>query len=122
MANIFCDSCGEVIPTADMKVKERVIGKGADGGNVTELYFTCPSCQKRYTVTVLDRKMHLTIQKRTQLRGRIERGIRDRASEMQLRKWRDEDQKLKERLLKMTAHLKETWKDELQETESEGEE
>lgn len=119
MANIFCDSCGEVIHTADMKVKGRVIEKDADGENVTELYFACPNCQKHYTVTVLDRKMRLTIQKRTQLRGRIERGIRDRASETQLRKWRDEDQKLKERLLKMTAHLKEMYKDRLQESEGE---
>lgn len=51
-SEVVCDVCGSVIE--HINVKTRVIARQAEGFNVTEQYFTCQECGKKYTVLIVD--------------------------------------------------------------------
>ena len=68
-SEVVCDVCGSVIE--HINVKTRVIARQAEGFNVTEQYFTCQECGKKYTVLIVDHEMQFLIQKRQQVERQI---------------------------------------------------
>ena len=58
-SEVVCDACGSVIE--HINVKTRVIARQAEGFNVTEQYFTCQECGKKYTVLIVDHEMQFLI-------------------------------------------------------------
>ena len=79
-SEVVCDACGSVIK--HINVKARIIARQAEGFNVTEQYFTCQECGKKYTVLIVDHEMQFLIQKRQQVERQIKlhRQIRRRSS------------------------------------------
>ena len=82
-SEVVCDACGSVIK--HINVKARIIARQAEGFNVTEQYFTCQECGKKYTVLIVDHEMQFLIQKRQQVERQIKlhRQIRSRAQTIQ---------------------------------------
>lgn len=82
-AEVVCDVCGSVIE--HINVKTRIIARQAEGFNVTEQYFTCQECGKKYTVLIVDHEIQFLIQKRQQVERQIKlhRQIRSRAQTIQ---------------------------------------
>ena len=82
-SEVVCDVCGSVIE--HINVKTRIIARQAEGFNVTEQYFTCQECGKKYTVLIVDHEMQFLIQKRQQVERQIKlhRQIRSRAQTIQ---------------------------------------
>lgn len=111
---IICDECRVEIEQEQLEVWDRVITKDENGNDVVERYFDCPNCGKHYTVTVIDREMKLMIQKRRQIQKKIALGIRNRASEYVLRRYKQKDDELKEDLKYRENVLKEKYEKEIQ--------
>ena len=82
-SEVVCDVCGSVIE--HINVKTRIIARQAEGFNVTEQYFACQECGKKYTVLIVDHEMQFLIQKRQQVERQIKlhRQIRSRAQTIQ---------------------------------------
>ena len=82
-SEVVCDACGSVIK--HINVKARIIARQAEGFNVTEQYFACQECGKKYTVLIVDHEMQFLIQKRQQVERQIKlhRQIRSRAQTIQ---------------------------------------
>ena len=59
---IICDKCKSEISKCE--IKNRIITQDEKGIDVQESYFQCPTCGKKYTVLISDRKLRLLIQKR----------------------------------------------------------
>ena len=108
---VVCDVCGSVIE--HINVKTRVIARQAEGFNVTEQYFTCQECGKKYTVLIVDHEMQFLIQKRQQVERQIKlhRQIRSRAQTIQRLIMKDE--KIKKQQEERMIMLKEQYKEEV---------
>lgn len=59
---IICDKCKLII--SKFEIKTHIITKDEKGIDVQESYFQCPTCGKKYTILISDRKLRLLIQKR----------------------------------------------------------
>lgn len=59
---IICDKCKSEISKCE--IKNRIITQDKKGIDVKESYFQCPTCGKKYTVLLSDRKLRLLIRKR----------------------------------------------------------
>lgn len=59
---IICDKCKLII--SKFEIKTRMITQDEKGIDVQESYFQCPTCGKKYTILISDRKLRLLIQKR----------------------------------------------------------
>lgn len=107
-SEVVCDVCGSVIE--HINVKTRVIARQAEGFNVTEQYFTCQECGKKYTVLIVDHEMQFLIQKRQQVERQIKlhRQIRSRAQTIQRLIMKDE--KIKKQQEERMIMLKEQYK------------
>lgn len=110
-SEVVCDVCGSVIE--HINVKTRVIARQAEGFNVTEQYFTCQECGKKYTVLIVDHEMQFLIQKRQQVERQIKlhRQIRSRAQTIQRLIMKDE--KIKKQQEERMIMLKEQYKEEV---------
>ena len=106
-SEVVCDVCGSVIE--HINVKTRVIARQAEGFNVTEQYFTCQECGKKYTVLIVDHEMQFLIQKRQQVERQIKlhRQIRSRAQTIQRLIMKDE--KIKKQQEERMIMLKEQY-------------
>lgn len=100
--DIFCDSCKELIHKAGQPtegfLRDRQIGK-ADGSPVIERFFECPHCGAHYTVTVIDRKMRLLMQRRIQIQRKVGEALKAG------------NKKRAEKLMKETAEVKKQLKE-----------
>jgi GTP-binding protein EngB required for normal cell division len=104
-SEVVCDVCGSVIE--HINVKTRIIARQAEGFNVTEQYFTCQECGKKYTVLIVDHEMQFLIQKRQQ----VERQIRSRAQTIQ--RLITKIEKIKKQQEERMIMLKEQYKEEI---------
>lgn len=95
---IVCDKCGAIIEVAKGLLRERVIAKDDDGNDIVEQFFECGHCGQHYTVTVIDRDMRLMIQRRVQLKRRMNMNLKRKGSKVALQKLIDEDRELQEDL------------------------
>lgn len=55
---IICDKCKLII--SKFEIKTHIITKDEKGIDVQESYFQCPTCGKKYTILISDRKVALT--------------------------------------------------------------
>lgn len=110
-AEVVCDVCGSVIE--HINVKTRIIARQAEGFNVTEQYFTCQECGKKYTVLIVDHEMQFLIQKRQQVERQIKlhRQIRSRAQTIQ--RLITKIEKIKKQQEERMIMLKEQYKEEI---------
>ena len=110
-SEVVCDVCGSVIE--HINVKTRIIARQAEGFNVTEQYFTCQECGKKYTVLIVDHEMQFLIQKRQQVERQIKlhRQIRSRAQTIQ--RLITKDEKIKKQQEERMIMLKEQYKEEI---------
>lgn len=110
-SEVVCDACGSVIK--HINVKARIIARQAEGFNVTEQYFTCQECGKKYTVLIVDHEMQFLIQKRQQVERQIKlhRQIRSRAQTIQRLVTKIE--KIKKQQEERMIMLKEQYKEEI---------
>lgn len=110
-SEVVCDACGSVIK--HINVKARIIARQAEGFNVTEQYFACQECGKKYTVLIVDHEMQFLIQKRQQVERQIKlhRQIRSRAQTIQRLVTKIE--KIKKQQEERMIMLKEQYKEEI---------
>ena len=110
-SEVVCDVCGSVIE--HINVKTRVIARQAEGFNVTEHYFACQECGKKYTVMIVDHEMQFLIQKRQQVERQIKlhRQIGSRAQTIQRLVTKIE--KIKKQQEERMIMLKEQYKEEI---------
>ena len=110
-SEVVCDVCGSVIE--HINVKTRIIARQAEGFNVTEQYFTCQECGKKYTVLIVDHEMQFLIQKRQQVERQIKlhRQIRSRAQTIQ--RLITKIEKIKKQQEERMIMLKEQYKEEI---------
>lgn len=101
-SEIICDGCGVTIERTGELLREHVIAQDENGNDIVERFFECGHCGKHYTVTVIDRDMRLMIQRRVQLKRRMNMNLKRRGSKAALQKLIDEDRELQEDL-KFTA-------------------
>ena len=111
---IICDKCRAQIEQEQLEVWDRVIAKDENGFDVVERYFECHCCGAHYTVSVIDREMKLMIQKRRQIQKKISLGMRNKASEFVLRRYKQQDDDLKDELKYREKVLKERYEKEIQ--------
>lgn len=111
---IICDKCRTEMNEDTLEVWDRVIAKDENGFDVVERYFECYCCGEHYTVSVIDREMKLMIQKRRQVQKKISLGMRNKASEFVLRKYKQQDDDLKDELKYREKVLKERYEKEIQ--------
>lgn len=95
---IVCDECGAVMEELNGLLRDHVIAQDEDGNEITERFFECPRCGNHYTVTVIDRNMRLMIQRRTQLKHRMNRILKNRGNKVVLQKLIDEDKAIQDDL------------------------
>lgn len=109
-AAVACDSCGKDI---DMRAQmsTRVIAKDEDGFDVVEQFFTCGSCGRHYTVTVIDREQKKLIQQRQQLNRQIRLATQIRSREKTIRRLQKKDEFLKRQQIERAKVLKEKYKE-----------
>lgn len=53
-----CSRCGQEM---EISLNEETIAQDNNGKDVTEQFFVCPACRKRYTVMILDEYMRTLI-------------------------------------------------------------
>lgn len=46
-----CNQCGKKMK---IKIRQEVIDHEEDGADIVEKFMTCPACNKRYTIIILD--------------------------------------------------------------------
>ena len=104
-SEVVCDVCGSVI--------EHINARQAEGFNVTEQYFTCQECGKKYTVLIVDHEMQFLIQKRQQVERQIKlhRQIRSRTQTIQ--RLTTKIEKIKKQQEERMIMLKEQYKEEI---------
>lgn len=56
-----CNQCGKEI---EIHLNEETIDQDNNGKDVTEQFFVCPGCGKRYTVMILDEYMRVLVRRR----------------------------------------------------------
>lgn len=105
-SEIVCDECGAVIEELNGLLRDHVIAEDEDGNEITERFFECTRCGHHYTVTVIDRNMRLMIQRRTQLKHRMNRILKNRGNKVILQKLIDEDKAIREDLKARADALK----------------
>lgn len=76
MNRIICDKCNESFAQDTLKIMNELITKDEQGENVIEHYFECPICKAHYTVTIMDRKQELMLQKRKQFTAAVKEAVR----------------------------------------------
>lgn len=106
---IICDSCGADVLGMGMKLEDRVLAEDESRNPVIERYFDCPNCGKHYTVTVIDREMHLMMQKRQQMQKRIARRMKDGAKMVSVKAQQEAARELQDGLMQRAAMLKEKY-------------
>ena len=94
MHEIRCDRCRADFRLDEIELKNRVIAQDEDENDVIEQYFICPICGEDYTVIILDRQQEELIQKRRQIRARINRAIMNKRAD-RARKYAEQEQDLK---------------------------
>lgn len=109
-AEVICDACGSAIE--DTGIESRVIAKDKDGYDVVEQFFECQNCGKHYTVTVIDRKLLLMIQKRRQLLKQIKLHEQIKSREQTIRKLLAKNESMKRQQLARATELKERYREE----------
>lgn len=109
-AEVICDACGSVIE--DTGIESRVIAKDKDGYDVAEQFFECQNCGKHYTVTVIDRKLLLMIQKRRQLLKQIKLHEQIKSREQTIKKLLEKNESMKRQQMERTTELKERYREE----------
>lgn len=65
MKTCVCDKCKKEI---GINVQEEVIDHDKDGADITEQFFLCPECGKRYTIFISDQFMKQKIAARKRLK------------------------------------------------------
>ncbi|MCM1193930.1 MAG: hypothetical protein NC123_18905 [Butyrivibrio sp.] len=65
MESCVCNKCGGKI---QINIKEEVIDREQDGEEVIEQFFSCSSCNQRYTIFLADRFMREKIAVRKRMR------------------------------------------------------
>lgn len=108
---VYCDSCGNAVDL-HKTIATRVIGKDADGREVTEQYFTCDCCGRHYTIAVIDTQQRKLIQERKQLQRQI-RLFAQIGADQKIKQLQRKETRLKNVLMKRSAQLKERWEEEL---------
>lgn len=110
-ASVYCDSCGQEIDM-EKQTATRVIAKDEDGFDVVEQFFTCASCGRHYTVTVIDHEQQKLIQQRRQLRKEIRLHIQIRSREKTIERLQRKDDFLKREQIRRAEKLKAKYKGE----------
>lgn len=108
-SEIVCDNCGAIIETVKGLLREREIAKDEDGNDIVEQFFECGRCGQHYTVIVTNRDMRLMIQRRVQLKRRMNMNLKRNGSKAALQKLIDEDRELQEDLKYAADALKEKY-------------
>lgn len=108
MYEIRCDRCRADFRLDEIELKNRVIAQDEDENDVIEQYFICPICGEDYTVIILDRQQEELIQKRRQIRARINRAILNKRAD-RARKYAEQEQDLKNDIRCREAMLKEKY-------------
>lgn len=107
---IICDRCGLEI-SEQIEMHNRVIAQDEEGADVSETYFQCPACGKKYTILVTDRKLRLMIQKRVLYQKKIQRAKNRKDGTAMARNMRKHD-RIKEEILDRKEMLMQKYADE----------
>ena len=100
MNKILCDDCGYIVTSLEPLIQMQEIDKG-----VTEKFFCCPKCGKRYTIVITDQIMCEQMAKRQALQRQYQTAVNDRAISAQLKAIRKKADKLKHKLIRRASML-----------------
>ena len=64
---IICDKCNKEIKEDQTRKKSRVVAKDKSGKDIEEIFFICPHCKAKYTITYINEEQRELIQKRKRL-------------------------------------------------------
>ena len=110
-SEVVCDACGSVIK--HINVKARIIARQAEGFNVTEQYFACQECGKKYTVLIVDHEMQFLIQKRQQGERQVKLHRQTRSRAQTIQRLVTKIEKIKKQQEERMIMLKEQYKEEI---------
>ena len=64
---IICDKCSKEIKEHTTRQKSWVVAKDKNGKDIEEIFFICPHCKAKYTITYMNEEQRELIQKRKRL-------------------------------------------------------
>lgn len=105
---IICDKCSKEIKEHQTRQKSRVVAKDKNGKDIEEIFFTCPHCGTKYTITYMNEEQRELIQKRKRLQQVYKYS---KAPEFK-KNYMDEEQEILKRQLEIARELKERYEDE----------
>lgn len=105
---IICDKCSKEIKEHQARQKSRVVAKDKNGKDIEEIFFTCPHCDTKYTITYMNDEQRELIQKRK----RLQQVYKYSKNPEFKRNYIDEEQEILKRQLKIARELKERYEDE----------
>lgn len=105
---IICDKCNKEIKEDQTRKKSRVVAKDKSGKDIEEIFFICPHCKAKYTITYINEEQRKLIQKRKRLQQ-----VYKYSKAVELKKnYMEEEQEILKRQLEIAKELKERYKDE----------
>lgn len=105
---IICDKCSKEIKEHTTRQKSRVVAKDKSGKDIEEIFFICPHCKAKYTITYINEEQRKLIQKRKRLQQ-----VYKYSKAVELKKnYMEEEQEILKRQLEIAKELKERYKDE----------
>lgn len=105
---IICDKCSKEIKEHQAWEKSRVVAKDKNGKDIEEIFFICPHCKAKYTITYINEEQRELIQKRKRLQQ-----VYKYSKAVELKKnYMEEKQEILKRQLEIAKGLKERYKDE----------
>lgn len=105
---IICDKCSKEIKEHQTRKKSRVVAKDKHGKDIEEIFFICPHCKAKYTITYMNEEQRELIKKRKRLHQ-----VYKYSKAVELKKnYMEEEQEILKRQLEIARELKERYKDE----------
>ena len=105
---IICDKCSKEIKEHTTRLKSWVVAKDKNGKDIEEIFFICPHCKAKYTITYMNEEQRELIKKRKRLHQ-----VYKYSKAVELKKnYMEEEQEILKRQLEIARELKERYKDE----------